>query len=116
MRLFTILFLVLQTHSLLSQTSLEKINLNNGQYSVGFTHYVTADSTRTYQRLMDWNTKTMARPISVSMWFPSEENTAKLQPLKVLDYMEILKEEEEWEHLPNEFILNWFSYATAASY
>ncbi|MCG8329790.1 MAG: hypothetical protein MI974_18990 [Chitinophagales bacterium] len=30
--------------------------------------------------------------------------------MTVLDYMEILKEEEEWEHLPNEQILNWFYY------
>lgn len=31
--------------------------------------------------------------------------------MQVLDYLEILKEEEEWENLPNEQILNWFYYA-----
>ncbi|MEM9686148.1 MAG: CocE/NonD family hydrolase, partial [Bacteroidota bacterium] len=30
--------------------------------------------------------------------------------MTILDYMEILKEEEEWEYLPNEYILNWFHY------
>ncbi|MCR9228572.1 MAG: prolyl oligopeptidase family serine peptidase [Flavobacteriaceae bacterium] len=35
---------------------------------------------------------------------------AKGEPLAVVDYLEILKEEEEWEHLPNEQILNWFYY------
>ena len=33
------------------------------------------------------------------------------EPLTVLDYFEVLKEEEEWEHLPNDQILNWFYYA-----
>lgn len=31
--------------------------------------------------------------------------------MKFLDYFQILKEEEEWEYLPNEQLLNWFYYS-----
>ncbi len=91
------------------QTSLEAINLEHGTYEVGFRHYVTTDSTRTYQRIYDWSNTHIHRPVPISVWYPArvEPNTA---PMKVLDYMAILKEEEEWEHLPNEFILDWFYY------
>jgi hypothetical protein len=30
--------------------------------------------------------------------------------MTVLAYMKILKQEEEWEYLPDEQILNWFYY------
>jgi len=95
----------------LSPTSLKEIDLVNGDYKVGFKHYFTADSTRTYKRLYDWNNKAIPRPISVSIWYPSNENISSVEPLTVLDYMEILKIEEEWENLPNKQILNWFYYA-----
>jgi hypothetical protein len=90
--------------------SLKEIDLENGEYKVGFHHYLTSDSTRTYQRQMDWNNKFIPRPIPVSIWYPSKRTISDLEPLTVLDYMEILKEEEEWEYLPNEQILNWFYY------
>ncbi|WP_242535613.1 tetratricopeptide repeat protein [[Muricauda] lutisoli] len=44
------------------------------------------------------------------MWYPSKQNVADSKPLQVIHYFEILKEEEEWEYLPNEQILNWFYY------
>lgn len=94
----------------MTQTSLDKISLENGKYSVGFRHYTTLDSTRTYSRAMDFTNKKMARPISISLWYPAEQIADGKEPLQVLDYLEILKEEEEWEHLPNEQILNWFYY------
>ena len=99
----------------MGQTSLHEINLKNGTYTVGFNHYLAYDSTRTYQRIYDWNNQHIPRPISVSMWYPSKETPNSKDALKVLDYMEILKEEEEWEYLPNEHILNWFYYSNTPS-
>ncbi|WP_425639436.1 CocE/NonD family hydrolase [Algoriphagus yeomjeoni] len=92
------------------QTSLEEIALENGAFSVGFRHYVTADSTRTYKRVYDWNNTTIPRPIPVSIWYPSTDHPKQSEARTVLDYMQVLKEEEEWEYLPNEQILNWFYY------
>ena len=92
------------------QVSLEKLALKNGELNVGFRHYAAVDSTRTYKRIYDWNNRDIFRPIPVSIWYPSEIVTTKAEPLRVLDYLAILKEEEEWEHLPNEQTLNWFYY------
>ena len=92
------------------QVSLEKLALKNGKFGVGFRHYVAVDSARTYQRIYDWNSQDVFRPVPVSIWYPSVSATTKAELLKVLDYLEILKEEEEWEHLPSEQILNWFYY------
>ncbi len=112
MRLTMLLVLILfQVNRIAAQTSLKEINLENGKYKVGFQHYTTSDSTRTYSRVFDYTNQKVARPISVSMWYPSSQNGVSGQPLEVLDYFEILKEEEEWEHLPNEQILNWFYYS-----
>lgn len=109
-RLLLIIFILFQTNLLLGQTSLKEIDLINGNHVIGFRHYTTADSTRTYKRLYDWNNKTIPRPIPVSIWYPANEKSTGKKPLNVLDYMVILKEEEEWEYLPNEQILNWFYY------
>src|SRR5690606_7046252 len=69
-----------------------------------------ADNTRTYSRAFEYTNKKIARPIPISLWYPSEQNAISAKPLQVLHYLEILKVEEEWEYLPNEQILNWFSY------
>lgn len=92
------------------QVSLNQLSLDNGEYSVGFQHYVAFDNTRTYTRMLDWNNKAIPRQIPVSIWYPSTDDLSNHTPLAIIDYMEILKEEEEWEHLPNEQILNWFYY------
>jgi len=92
------------------QVSLNQLSLDNGKYSVGFQHYLAVDSTRTYKRIFDWNNKVIPRQIPVSIWYPSVDDPSKNAQLAIIDYMEILKEEEEWEHLPNEQILNWFYY------
>lgn len=94
-----------------AQVSLKMINLNYGPWPVGFKHEVTYDSTRTYKRIGDWNNKSLPRPIPVSIWYPAQSTGTKSPPMNVLSYMQILKEEEEWEHLPDERILDWFSYA-----
>lgn len=92
------------------QSSLKQIDLKMGMYSVGFTHYLTSDSTRTYQRIFDWNNSYIPRPMRVSIWFPSAV-PRKAAKMTVLEYMQILKMEEEWEHLPDDQLLNWFYYA-----
>lgn len=110
-RLVVLPILVLvQTSLVLAQTSLKKIDLESGDFHVGFKHYLTSDSTRTYKRIYDWNNKSIPRPIPISIWYPSGKALDYTEPMNVLDYMEILKEEEEWEFLPNDQILNWFYY------
>jgi dienelactone hydrolase len=112
MRLTILQILIFFSGNLIAaQTSLEEINLENGAYKVGFRHYTATDSTRTYSRIFDYTNKKFPRPIPVSIWYPSEQEMVNREPLTVLDYFEVLKEEEEWEHLPNEQILNWFYYA-----
>ncbi len=93
-----------------SQVSLEKMSLEYGEYGVGFRHYLKLDSTRTYKRTMDFTNESILREIPVSIWYPAKNEISTGPSMLVLDYMQILKEEEEWEHLPDEHILNWFHY------
>lgn len=105
--LFLSCILLQTTHS---QTSLRDLQLEQGKYTAGFKHYTARDSTRTYTPKPDINANVTFRPIPVSIWYPSTVDTKDRQALSVLNYMEILKEEEEWEHLPNYFLLDWFYY------
>jgi dienelactone hydrolase len=90
--------------------SLAEIDLDYGPHQVGFIHYITNDSTRTYYRSGDWTTESIFRPIPISIWYPANLDISAKKPISVLDYMEILKQEEEWENLPSDQILNWFYY------
>jgi len=92
------------------QTSLKEINLNSGDYKVGFKHYTVIDSTRTYQIKNDFNNQFINRPVPISIWYPATIEKDISKRLTVLDYFQILKEEEEWENLPNDFLLDWFPY------
>lgn len=107
---FLLAFVLFGINFISAQTSLNEIDLKNGKYNVGFLHYTTSDSTRTYSRIYDYTNKKVERPIAVSIWYPSEQMVVNGEPLAVSNYLEVLKEEEEWEHLPNEQILNWFYY------
>ncbi|MCH2034051.1 MAG: alpha/beta hydrolase, partial [Tenacibaculum sp.] len=116
MRLFLVVFYTFTFfYSGRSQTSLLEIGLTHGNYNVGFTHYLTHDATRTYQKVYDWNSKKIIRPMHISIWYPSEASIQKAEKISVLDYMSILKTEEEWEYLPDEQILNWFYYQNTIS-
>ncbi len=116
MRLTALLAFVFFLFNLISaQTSLNGIDLKPGKYKVGFRHYIASDSTRTYKRIYDYNNEVFFRPIPISIWYPTEHNIGNQKPLQVIDYLEILKEEEEWEHLPNDQILNWFYYANTSA-
>ena len=107
---FTILvsIIVLQVYPLYAQTSLKEINLENGAYNVGFKNYLNIDSTRTYQIENDFNNKLVYRPIPVSLWYPAKIDDKNSDRLRVLDYLQILKEEEESKSLPDELLLDWF--------
>ncbi len=107
---FLVTFIFFQVFSIYAQTSLKEINLNNGNYSVGFQHYTVIDSTRTYQIKNEFNNQFIYRPIPISIWYPTKIDDKNSKQLTVLDYLEILKEEEEWKNLPNEFLLDWFPY------
>lgn len=91
------------------QTSLKEISLENGEYNVGFKHYTMIDSTRIYQVENDFNNQLINRPIPISIWYPTIVKDSNSIQLTVLDYLEILKEEEESKNLPNELLLDWFS-------
>lgn len=92
-----------------AQTSYSKLQPELGQYKIGFTHYTTVDSTRTYSRWKDYSNAIHHRPIPVSIWYPAQDSDQKHQ-LNIEDYLNILAEEEEWEGLPNYFLLDWFQY------
>ncbi|ALM08247.1 beta-lactamase [Sediminicola sp. YIK13] len=92
------------------QTSLKEIGLKAGKHKVGFKHYTVSDSTRTYRIHNEFNNQLIKRPIPISIWYPAKIENSNSEQLTVLNYLEILKEEEEWKNLPNNFLLDWFPY------
>ena len=109
MRKIVLMTLVLFNVSIaLGQTSLKEINLKNGNYAVGFKHYTAIDSTRNYRIHNEFNNQFINRPIPISIWYPAINTNTSSNKLRVLDYLQILKEEEEWKGLPDEFLLDWF--------
>ncbi len=112
MRLLPILILFfLPLYFCKGQVTLPELRPQRGKYTIGFTHYLALDSTRTYKRASEWNNQVLFREIPVSIWYPSSIHSEGKSPMTMLQYMEILKGEEEWEYLPNEQILNWFYYS-----
>src|SRR5689334_5469948 len=101
--------LIILANLVIAQVPSDVLNLTHGKFNVGFRNYNKDDNTRSYKRLYDWDNKVLARPISISLWFPAEIISAN-NKLKVKDYMTILKQEEEWESLPDDRILSWFYY------
>lgn len=110
MRLILLITCIMLSAISYGQTSLKAINLNSGDYKVGFKHYTLIDSTRTYQIKNDFNNQFIYRPVPISLWYPAAIEKEISKQLTVLDYLQILKEEEEWENLPNDFLLDWFPY------
>ena len=95
MRITILATLVLiQIWSIKGQTSLKEIDLKNGAYNVGFKHYTMIDSTRLYIIENDFNNQLVYRPIPVSIWYPAVIDNKNSKQLTVLDYLQILKEEE----------------------
>jgi len=92
-----------------AQTSINEINLKSGKYKVGFKNYTVLDNSRTYNFSNRHNNSIQSRPINISIWYPAtvSENTEKQT---VLDYLQVLKKDEEWDKLPDYFVLDWFYY------
>ncbi|HVX51559.1 MAG TPA: hypothetical protein VHB48_15460 [Chitinophagaceae bacterium] len=111
-----ILFILLSIgHKLIyAQVSVSDLSLLYGKYEVGFRHYVCNDSTRSYKRLYDFTGKILPRPIPISVWFPAIPK-AGTKLMTVENYMTILKDEEEWQELPDSRILEWFYYSNSES-
>lgn len=105
---FIFLFVAFYTNVSFGQISPSDFQLEHGTYQVGFKQYEKVDATRTYKRVFEWTNKTILRPILISIWYPSTGTTS--QKTTILSYLEIFKSEREWEHLPNEQLLNWFPY------
>ncbi|MEM6718375.1 MAG: CocE/NonD family hydrolase [Bacteroidota bacterium] len=108
MRAIFIPFLLLFTSFLFAQVNPSDFQLAHGTYKVGFKHYQKVDATRTYKRIYDWTNTSISRLIPISIWYPSTATSS--QKTTILDYLTIFKNEHEWEHLPNEHLLNWFPY------
>jgi tetratricopeptide (TPR) repeat protein len=84
-------------------------DLPYGTYHPGFNHYVKEDKSRTYERIYDWSSSAIFRQIPVSIWYPAFDNV-NTPRMTVGSYLTVLKEEEEWEDLPDDRILSWFYY------
>src|SRR5688572_28607496 len=114
MKPLCISLLVFFAHQVMdAQVTYAKLALQYGAYQVGFRHYTKVDNTRTYEKMYEWNNEVVGRPIPISLWFPSNRPTKKSR-LIIQNYMTVLKEEEEWEQLPDERILDWFYYSNSA--
>ncbi|MDO5969625.1 prolyl oligopeptidase family serine peptidase [Flavivirga aquimarina] len=109
-KIILVTIILLQVCSMKGQTSLKEIGLKAGKYEVGFKHYTVNDSTRTYQIHNEFNNRLIKRPIPISIWYPAKIEDSNSEQLTVLNYLEVLKEEEEWKNLPNYFLLDWFPY------
>jgi len=110
MRLTIIIIGLLLSIISYGQTSLNEIGLKTGKYKVGFKHYTINDNTRTYRIHNEFSNQLIERPIPISIWYPAKIEDSNFKQLTVLNYLEILKEEEEWQNLPNYFLLDWFPY------
>ncbi|MEC7770717.1 MAG: prolyl oligopeptidase family serine peptidase [Bacteroidota bacterium] len=110
MRLTIFIITILLSTISYGQTSIKEIGLKAGYYQVGFKHYVIKDSTRTYRIHNEFSNQLIDRPIPISLWYPAKIEHKSTHQLSVLNYLEILKEEEEWKNLPNYFLLDWFPY------
>lgn len=92
-----------------AQSLYTDVALEYGPHSVGFRHEMELDRSRAYERTMDFPDQLTFRQMPVSMWYPLSV-TASANPVSIADYLRILKEEEEWESLPDEYIFSWFYY------
>lgn len=108
MRLTYLLFILLFiSEDVESQIAIDSLSF--GPYNIGFEHHIAIDSSRKYQKLFKWTNTTGNREIPISLWYPGGK-VASENKLRILDYMNIYKEEEDWEDLPESQILNWFKY------
>ncbi|WP_367391547.1 alpha/beta hydrolase [Lewinella sp. LCG006] len=103
------LCLLLASNFANTQVSYLDIDLNYGPNEVGYNYLNLLDSSRIYERKMNYEGVLEYRPIGVSVWYPSENNKLA-EKVEIAAYVDRLKIEQEWEHLPQEFLLEWFGY------
>lgn len=92
-----------------AQSYYQDIDLTYGPHAVGYNHVVKTDRTRPYDRVMDYADSLTFRPMPISSWYPIV-GAKDLAPVRISDYTRVLKEEEEWETLPDEYFFSWFYY------
>lgn len=92
-----------------AQSYYHNIEPDYGPYPVGYHHIVETDRTRPYDRSMDYANTLTFRPMPISSWYPLAANQV-LDAVRISDYTRVLKEEEEWETLPDEYFFSWFYY------
>ncbi|MGB3464066.1 MAG: dienelactone hydrolase family protein [Cyclobacteriaceae bacterium] len=97
----------------LSQSTTSELTTAYGRYTVGYYHKTLHDSSRTYSRITDIGPGGMPRPIPLSVWYPSSSSIDG-KHLSLADYLQIHAAEREWERLPADQFLNWFSYQNTA--
>jgi hypothetical protein len=107
---YTLLLLVITGWSFVNGQALyQNISLNYGAHSVGYDHVVKTDRTRPYDRTMDYANTLTFRPMPISSWYPLA-SADSLETVSISDYTRVLKEEEEWESLPDAYFFSWFYY------
>ena len=94
--------------SLRGQADYARSPLDYGDSPVGFAHHRAVDSSRVYRRVQDYSQRLQFREVPISRWYPAVATTG--QRLRVGDYLQVLKEEEEWEDLPADYVLDFFYY------
>ena len=58
--------------------------------------------------MQDFTEQLQYRPVPISTWYPAQQTEEN--HIYIDDYLQVLKQEEEWENLPDSFILDWFYY------
>lgn len=104
-----VFFLFGSVDDLKAQLSVANLNLAYGEHAVGYQHRLMYDSTRTYVRAPDYLDEAKARPIPLSIWYPAQIVEGE-DHLTVFDYLKVLRDEEEWESLPDSLIMTWFEF------
>ncbi|MEM6377849.1 MAG: hypothetical protein AAF705_06535 [Bacteroidota bacterium] len=107
MRLLTLCTLLLFQQVVTAQIDYRNIDIEYGNYEVGYRHLELIDSSRIYSRIIDFGRKEF-RPVSISVWEPADVSTAS-SSVTVKDYLMVHQAEEEWPHLPFEYFFDWFS-------
>lgn len=108
-KFFLSLLVIVGCSTVNGQALYRTISLGYGQHPVGYKHTIETDRTRTYDRTMDYGNALTFRPMPISSWYPLADETG-LESVRISDYTRVLKEEEEWESLPDEYFFSWFYY------
>lgn len=107
MRLIITYFALFFCGTIFSQIDYESLEIEYGDYDVGYKNIELIDSSRSYSRGIDFGRKVF-RPISISVWEPCATNLP-VKKITIKDYLCIHQHEEEWPNLPFEYFFDWFA-------